>query len=101
MENNENVLIKEVNNNTITLVINGKEQTINSQFSDLQKLMEHQNVTNITYENKVYNIGHINEANFGIVTSNKVFNGILTKELIILFKEYKKVESFLNSLSPE
>jgi hypothetical protein len=101
MENNDNVFIKEVNNDTITLIINGEEQTINYRLSDLQKLMKHENVTNITYENKVYNIGHINEANFGVVTSNKVFNAILTKELIILFKEHKKVESFLNCLPPE
>jgi hypothetical protein len=101
MESNDNVLIKEVNNNTMTLVVNGVEQKINYQLSDLQKLMEHQNVTNITYENKVYNISHINEANFGVVTSNKVFNSILTKELILLFKDHKKIESFLNSLPPE
>ncbi len=101
MENNENVLIKEVNNDTMTVVINGEEQTINYQLPDLQKLMEHQNVTNITYENKVYNIGHINEANFGMITSNKVFNCILTKELILLLKEHKKAESFLNSLCAE
>ena len=85
----------------MTLVVNGAEQQINYQLSDLQKLMEHQNVTNITYENKVYNIGHINEANFGVVTSNKVFNGILTKELILLFKDNKKVDSFLSCLPPE
>jgi len=101
METHDNALIKEINNSTMTLVINGAEQQINYQLSDLQKLMERQNVTNITYENKIYNISHINEANFGIVTSNKVFNSILTKELISLLKEHKKVESFLNGLSPE
>ena len=101
MESNDNVVIKEINNSTMTLVVNGAEQKINYQLSDLQKLMERQNVTNITYENKIYNISHINEANFGVVTSNKVFNSILTKELISLLKEHKKVESFLNGLSPE
>jgi hypothetical protein len=101
MENNDNVVIKEINNSTMTLVVNGVEQKINYRLSDLQKLMERQNITNITYENKVYNIGHINEANFGIVTSNKVFNGILTKELILLFRDNKKVESFLNCLPDE
>jgi hypothetical protein len=101
METHDNVLIKEINNRTMTLVVNGTERQINYELSDLQKLMERQNVTNITYENKVYNIGHINEANFGMVTSNKVFNGTLTKELIILFKDNKKVESFLNCLPSE
>lgn len=101
MESNENVLIKAVNADTMTLVINGEEQVINYQLPDLKNLMKHQNVTNVTYENKVYNIGHINEANFGVVTSNKVFNGILTKELILLFKEHKKAESFLNCLPVE
>ena len=85
----------------MTLIVNGAEQKINYQLSDLQKLMERQKVTNITYENKVYNIGHINEANFGVVTSNKVFNSILTKELILLFRDHKKIESFLSCLPDE
>ena len=99
--NNNNALIKEVNADSMTLVVNGVEQRIKYQFQDLQKIMQSQNVTNITYENKVYNIGHINEANFGVVTSNKVFNGILTKELILLLKEHKKAETFLNNLPPD
>ena len=100
-EGNNKILIKEVSADTMTLIINGEEHKINYQLPDLKELMKTQNVTNITYENKVYNIEHINEANFGVVISNKVFNWILTKELILLLKENKKAGSFLNSLPPE
>lgn len=100
-ENTEEVLIKEVTAGTITIIINGKEYKINKQLIDLQKLMKNENVQIITYENKIYNIEHINEANFGVVVSNKVFNAVLTKELFTLCKNNKKAESFINSLSPE
>ncbi len=100
-DNNSNVLIKEVSADTMTLLINGTEQKINYQLPDLQKLMQSQNVTNITYENKVYNIGHINEANFGVVISNKIFNGVLTKKLISLFRQNTKAQLFLNNLPEE
>src|SRR5438128_2738717 len=100
-EGNDNILIKEASADTITLIVNGAEHTINYQLPDLKELMKIQNVTNITYENKIYNIEHINEANFGLVISNKVFNGLLTRELILLFKENKRAGSFLNNLPPE
>ncbi len=100
-EGSENILIKEVSVDTITLIVSGVEHKINYQLPELKELMKNQNVTNITYENKVYNIEHINEANFGVVISNKVFNSVLTRELILLLKDNKRPGSFLNSLSPE
>ena len=99
-EGSENILIKEVSADTITLIVSGVEHKINYQLPELKELMKNQNVTNITYENKVYNIEHINEANFGVVTSNKVFNSVLTRELILLLKDNKRAGSFLNSLPP-
>ena len=64
-EADNNILIKEVSADTMTLIVNGEEHKINYQLPELKELMKTQNVTNITYENKVYNIEHINEANFG------------------------------------
>ena len=89
-EGGENILIKEVSADTIILTVSGVEHKINYQLPELKELMKNQNVTNITYENKVYNIEHINEANFGVVTSNKVFNSVLTRELILLLKDNKR-----------
>ena len=97
-EGGENILIKEVSADTIILTVSGVEHKINYQLPELKELMKNQNVTNITYENKVYNIEHINEANFGVVISNKVFNSVLTRELILLLKDNKRPGSFLNSL---
>src|SRR4051812_5444039 len=100
-ESNNDILVKEVKTDTMTLIVNGEEHKINYELPDLKELMKTQNVTNITYENKVYNIEHINEANFGIAISNKVFNAVLTKELILILKKNKKVTLFLNNLNAE
>ena len=93
-EGGENILIKEVSADTIILTVSGVEHKINYQLPELKELMKNQNVTNITYENKVYNIEHINEANFGVVISNKVFNSVLTRELILLLKDNKRPDHF-------
>jgi hypothetical protein len=98
---NDNFIIQDVTGDSMTINVNGDLQIINNQLAELKKLLKSQNISNVTYENKVYNIEHINEANFGVVTSNKVFNGVLTKELILLLKEKQRPASFLNSLSPE
>lgn len=101
IQGNENVVIQGVTGSTITVNINGEVSEIHNQLTELKELLKKQHVSNITYENKVYNINHINEANFGVVTSNRVFNGVLTKELILLLKEKEKPGSFLKSLPPE
>ena len=98
---NESILIQDVSDGNMTLNVNGEVMTIHKELSELKELLKIQHVSNITYENKVYNIEHINEANFGVVTSYKVFNGVLTKELILLLKEQEKPASFLNNLPTE
>jgi|GEM_PF-1162504 len=98
---NANITIQEVSNSTITLNVNGEIREIQNQLTELKAVLKNLDVTNIKYENKIYNIGHINEANFGIVTSSKVFNGVLTKELILLLKEKLRPGAFLNNLPPE
>ncbi len=98
---NENITIQEVGEDSMTLNVNGEIQTIHKQLADLKEILKSKNVSNITYENKVYNIEHINEANFGVVTSSKVFNGVLTKELILLLKDKAKPAAFLNKLPPD
>jgi hypothetical protein len=100
-EADNKIQIKEVSADTMTLIVNGEEHKINYQLPDLKELMKTQHITYVTYENKVYNIEHINEANFGVMVSNKIFNGILTRELILLLKENKNVELFLSNLPPD
>ncbi|MCG6190965.1 hypothetical protein [Maribellus maritimus] len=100
-EGTERIIIQEVSEKGMTLNVNGEIRTIHNQLAELKELVKNQNVSNVTYENKVYNIEHINEANFGVVTSNKVFNGVLTRDLILLLKDKKKPQSFLSGLPEE
>ena len=49
-EGSENILIKEVSADTITLIVSGVEHKIHYQLPELKELMKNQNVTNVTYE---------------------------------------------------
>jgi DNA-directed RNA polymerase subunit L len=100
-EGKDNVVIQEVSDKSMTVNVNGEMHTIHNQLAELKELLKTQNVSNITYADKIYNIEHINEANFGVMTSNKVFNGVLTKELIYILKEKEKPKNFLGKLRPE
>lgn len=101
LQGNNNVVIQGVTNSNLTVSINGDVSEIHKALSELKELLISRNESNFTYENKVYNIEHINEANFGVVTSKKVFNGVLTKELMLLLRDHEKPQQFLNNLPPE
>jgi len=98
---NENIVIQDISDGNMTVNVNGEVKTIHKELAELKELLKNQNVSNITYENKIYNIEHINEANFGVVTSNKAYNGVLTKELILQLKDLQKPASFLGKLPTE
>jgi hypothetical protein len=98
---NSNIVIQDISNGNITLNVNGEVLEIQNQLAELKELLKNQKTSSITYESKVYNIEHINEANFGVVTSHKVFNGVLTKELILNLSEKEKVKNFLINLPSE
>jgi DNA-directed RNA polymerase subunit L len=97
----ENIIIQDVSENSMTLDVNGEVRTIQNQLSELKEILKSQNISNVTYENKIYNIEHINEANFGVVTSKKVFNGVLTKELMLLLKDHEIPHEFFDNLPTE
>ena len=97
----ENIIIQDVSENSMTLDVNGEVRTIQNQLSELKEILKSQNISNVTYENKIYNIEHINEANFGVVTSKKVFNGVLTKELMLLLKDHEIPQEFFDNLPTE
>ncbi len=98
---NSNIVIQDVNESTITINVNGEVQHIKNELSELKELLKSRQNTTITYESKIYNIEHINEANFGMVTSHKVFNGQLTRDLMQLLSDKPKPGNFLSSLPPE
>ncbi len=97
----DNIIIQDVSENSMTLDVNGEVRTIQNQLSELKEILKSRNISNITYENKIYNIEHINEANFGVVTSKKVFNGVLTKQLMLLLKDHEQPHEFFNNLPTE
>jgi ferritin len=87
-DSNQNILIQEVSDSTLTLNINGEVKEIRNELAGLKELLQNLKVQNVQYAEKIYNIEHINEANFGFVTGKKAFNETLTKELIYATREH-------------
>ena len=68
------ITIQNVGEETITLSVNGEIQNIQNQLTELKSLLQSLEVQNVQYADKIYNIEHINEANFGFVTGKRAFN---------------------------
>jgi len=66
------------------LILNfgGEIREIQSQLSDLKALLAASQAQKIQYADKIYNIEHINEANFGFLVGKKAFNTHLAKTLL-------------------
>lgn len=96
-----NIIIQQVTDSTITLQVNGEVQEIRNELVALRKLLEARPARTIQYADKIYNIEHIDEANFRVVTSKGVFNAVLTRELIEMLRERPKIALFLKSLPEE
>ncbi len=79
--------IEQLDEEQITLNLNGQIHEIRHQLQDLQELLQSQQVQTIQYADKIYNIEHINEANFGFVTGTKAFNQDLTKTILEAIQE--------------
>ena len=76
------IKIQEAGDDKLTLNVNGEIQTIQNQLSELKALLKDMDTQTIQYADKIYNIEHINEANFGFVTGKRAFNELLTKGLM-------------------
>lgn len=74
--------IEQFNEEQIKLNLDGQIHEIRHQLADLQELLRSQQVQQVQYADKIYNIEHINEANFGFVTGAKAFNQDLTKTIL-------------------
>lgn len=88
--NHQTVIIQDIADNTITVNINGEIREIHHQLEELKQLLKNQKVEKIQYAEKIYNIEHINQANFGFLTGKRLFNEQLTKQLIINASAYSK-----------
>ncbi len=83
IQGNQNIVIQSVSDSTLTVNVNGELQQIQNEFEEIKKLIQNLNIQRIQYADKIYNIEHINEANFGFVTKKKnIYNQKLTKRLI-------------------
>lgn len=78
----QNIVIQSISDNTITLNVDGEVREIQNQLAELKALLQNRQAQTLQYADKIYNIAHIDEANFGFVTGKKAFNEYLTKALI-------------------
>jgi hypothetical protein len=83
-----NIIIQEVTDSKITLDMNGEIKEIANGFAELKQILQDNKAQNFQRANNIYNIGTINEANFGFVTGSKAFNEFLTRRLIEAIKDY-------------
>jgi hypothetical protein len=84
--NTTNIILKDITEGKLSLNVNGEVREIQNQLAELKSLLQNQKVQNVQYADKIYNIEHINEANFGFITGKKAFNETLTKQLIETIK---------------
>ncbi|MFN0215048.1 MAG: hypothetical protein ACKVT2_12400 [Saprospiraceae bacterium] len=78
----QNIVIQRISDSTITLNVDGEVREIHNQLAELKALLQNRQAQTVQYADKIYNIEHIDEANFGLVTGKKAFNEHLTKVLI-------------------
>lgn len=101
IQGHQNVVIQNVTGSKITVSVNGDLREIQNEFAELKALLATLQVQKVQYADKIYNIAHIDEANFGAVTRRIVFNGILVKRLIGVLAHKDEVRDFLMDLPPE
>lgn len=101
LQGNQNIVIQGVTESTLTINVNGEVQEISNQIEDLKTLVQSLQINQVQYADKIYNIDQINEANFGVVTSNRVFNSVLCKELVHLLQDTDQVKRFMADIPPE
>jgi len=102
-EDANKAIIQGVSDHTLTLNVNGAETEISKQPAEFIAVLKKQGIQTVQYAEKVYNIGHINEANFGMVTGSTipVFNEHLTRRLIDLITSTPEVQQFLEGIPIE
>ncbi|HMO40059.1 MAG TPA: hypothetical protein PKC76_15830 [Saprospiraceae bacterium] len=88
IEGTHNIVIQGVTESTLTLNVNGEVQEIRNELSALRTLLESRQTQTVQYADKIYNIAHIDEANFGFMTGRRAFNEALTRQLIESIQPY-------------
>ena len=87
---NQPILIQSVTEGTLTLQVDGEAREIRNELAALRALLESGQGQSVQYADKIYNIAHIDEANFGFLTGQRSFNEQLTQELMAAAQPYSR-----------
>lgn len=100
MSENTNIKIQGVSQEAITLEVNGEIRQILNKLDALQELMQKQESKTFQTADKIYNIGSINEANFGYVIDKVAGPKDLPNDLAenIISDENRWIESIRRDL---
>jgi tetratricopeptide (TPR) repeat protein len=83
----QNIVIQGVSDSTITVSVNGETQEIRKDIAELKALLAKNQTTSFQSGEKIYNIGEINEANFGTIVHQHHYH----------FYGEKKIKRFLSA----
>lgn len=93
------VQLTDFSGDTLKLKIGEEFLEIQHQLSALKQLLEERQLQTIQHADKIYNIQHIDEANFGFLTGKRAANGQLTKQLLTAMRPYARgADSFMASI---
>ncbi|TAF66902.1 MAG: hypothetical protein EAZ55_04325 [Cytophagales bacterium] len=88
---NQNLILQSTDD-TLFLSLNGVIKDLRKEFSALKELLLELNANTIQQVDKIYNIGSISEANFGLLTAKVRLNLSLTYKLVTSLRRYDNID---------
>ncbi len=96
---NQEIVIENVQTDTITVKVNGEMQEIKNGFEELKSLLETLKADSFKSGDKIYNIGSITNASFSAEIGKKTFNMFLCRNLTEAIRDYSPdAQSFLAAI---
>ncbi|MEO6233303.1 MAG: hypothetical protein ABJB11_04860 [Ferruginibacter sp.] len=96
---NQDIVIENVQTDSITVKVNGEMQEIKNGFEELKALLATLNAENFKSGDKIYNIGSITNATFSAEIGKKTFNMLLCRKLTEAIQDYSAdAKSFLAAI---
>lgn len=84
------IQLTQVGSEQMTVSVDGELRQIGTQLAELKTLLDSQKTQTIQHAGNIYNIQHIDEANFGFLTGKKAFNQLLTRRVLEAMPPYAK-----------
>jgi len=88
VDGNQNIVIQDIKDATITLNVNGDLTEVKNDLSAVKEILEKFHAHTFQSGKDTYNIDQIDSANFGFITGKKTFNQMLTTRLIQALKPH-------------